>query len=126
MNIVTTYKANCVSDILNHLFCELNSFTMHNCWVMILRFYGISVLQYFRPSILRTILKIGPTTAVGWMYILFCLSVLRRNWRSCQYVVDSATIIEIRWSCFIQICRSDAHTFVSRMHTFCRSEAHFL
>ena len=33
--------------------------------------FGPTAIQ-FRPTILRTFCNNGPTTAVGWMYIIFC------------------------------------------------------
>ena len=36
------------------------------------RSYDISVLRYFRPTIHWSYCNIGPTTAVGRMYIIFC------------------------------------------------------
>ena len=95
-------------------------------------FYGPTAFpsysKYFCSTILRTYWNIGPTTAVDRIYILFGKSDLCRSCRSCQCVVDIATI---------RIAFSVAHKFVGRMHillsvgctlfvgrrhTFCRSE----
>ena len=46
------------------------------------RSYDISVLRYFRPTIHWSYCNIGPTTAVGRMYIIFCWSDLCRNCKS--------------------------------------------
>ena len=40
------------------------------------------ILYHFRPIVVPR--YIGPTTAIGRMYILFCLFDLRRNCRYCQ------------------------------------------
>ena len=89
-------------------------------WIQNLQGNVTSVLRHFRPipfyatSDLR---YFGPTTVVGLMHILFCLSDLRRNCRYCQYVVATIRID-------VPVAHvGRMHTFVGWMHNFHRSDA---
>ena len=104
--------------------------------VMFLRSYGISVLQYFLPMILRTQGNI-------WPYDSF-----RSDAHSILLIGPSQELKILSvfsWHCYhkdpcswcTQICRPDSHTvnvwldaqcttFVGRTHTFCRSDAQLL
>ena len=110
--------------------------------------------QHFRPTVLPSydtsdLRNIGPKTAVGRMYILFCSSDLSRNCRYFQNVFDSATgrinvpdpvphkFKQVRCTLLVNwmhnLNKSDAQlyqvrctTLVGRIYNFRRSDAQLL
>ena len=84
-----------------------------------------SVLRHFRPSIDTSDLLQHQTYNDNWSldihYIL--IRPTCRNLKSSQYL---QFYHKDHCSGCTQICKSDAHSFVGRMHNFRRSDSHFL